>query len=139
MAPARVRGCVGLAVPQTGRPARLADASRRLNGPRNATSRRRITVRLRDKTCPAGRSDISRYGRRAVVATGRETLSRRMWGRRPGRPGGCRSVLPTGRGSSLMDIVFKGRHTDVLERFRKHAVGKLNKLEKLDQKVIRVD
>jgi ribosomal subunit interface protein len=38
-----------------------------------------------------------------------------------------------------MDIVFKGRHTDVLERFRKHAAGKLNKLEKLDQKVIRVD
>jgi ribosomal subunit interface protein len=38
-----------------------------------------------------------------------------------------------------MDIVFKGRHTDVLERFRKHAAGKLTKLEKLDQKVIRVD
>jgi ribosomal subunit interface protein len=38
-----------------------------------------------------------------------------------------------------MDIVFKGRHTDVLERFRKHAAGKLAKMEKLDQKVIRVD
>jgi ribosomal subunit interface protein len=38
-----------------------------------------------------------------------------------------------------MDIVFKGRHTDVLERFRKHATGKLAKMEKLDQKVIRVN
>jgi ribosomal subunit interface protein len=38
-----------------------------------------------------------------------------------------------------MDIVFKGRHTDVLERFRKHAAGKLAKMEKLDQKVIRVN
>jgi ribosomal subunit interface protein len=38
-----------------------------------------------------------------------------------------------------MDIVFKGRHTDVLERFRKHATGKLAKIEKLDHKAIRVD
>ena len=38
-----------------------------------------------------------------------------------------------------MDIVFKGRHTDVLERFRKHATGKLAKVEKLDHKAIRVD
>ena len=38
-----------------------------------------------------------------------------------------------------MDIVFKGRHTDVLERFRQHATGKLAKIEKLDHKAIRVD
>jgi len=38
-----------------------------------------------------------------------------------------------------MDIIFKGRHTDVLERFRKHATGKIARLEKLDSKVIRVD
>jgi ribosomal subunit interface protein len=38
-----------------------------------------------------------------------------------------------------MDIVFKGRHTDVLERFRMHATGKLAKIEKLDHKAIRVD
>ncbi|MGH3398430.1 MAG: ribosome hibernation-promoting factor, HPF/YfiA family, partial [Streptosporangiaceae bacterium] len=38
-----------------------------------------------------------------------------------------------------MDIVFKGRHTDVLEKFRKHATGKLAKVEKLDHKAIRVD
>jgi ribosomal subunit interface protein len=38
-----------------------------------------------------------------------------------------------------MDIIFKGRHTDVLERFRKHATSKLAKMERLDQKVIRVD
>ncbi len=38
-----------------------------------------------------------------------------------------------------MDIVFKGRHTSVQGRFREHATVKLAKLEKLDQKVIRID
>jgi ribosomal subunit interface protein len=38
-----------------------------------------------------------------------------------------------------MDIVFKGRHTDVLDKFRTHATGKLAKIEKLDHKAIRVD
>jgi ribosomal subunit interface protein len=43
------------------------------------------------------------------------------------------------KGFLLMDIIFKGRHTDVLDRFRKHATSKLAKMERLDQKVIRVD
>ena len=38
-----------------------------------------------------------------------------------------------------MDIVFKGRHTDVPERFRVHAMSKLAKIEKLDHKAMRVD
>jgi ribosomal subunit interface protein len=38
-----------------------------------------------------------------------------------------------------VDILFKGRHTGVQDRFRQHATVKLAKLEKLDQKVIRVD
>jgi ribosomal subunit interface protein len=38
-----------------------------------------------------------------------------------------------------VDILFKGRHTSVQDRFRQHATVKLAKLEKLDQKVIRVD
>jgi ribosomal subunit interface protein len=38
-----------------------------------------------------------------------------------------------------MDITFKGRHTGVPERFRRHASAKLAKLEKLDQKAIRID
>jgi ribosomal subunit interface protein len=38
-----------------------------------------------------------------------------------------------------MDITFKGMHTTVPERFRRHATAKLAKLEKLDQKVIRID
>jgi ribosomal subunit interface protein len=38
-----------------------------------------------------------------------------------------------------VDIVFKGRHTNVQDRFRQHAVVKLARLEKLDQKAIRVD
>jgi ribosomal subunit interface protein len=38
-----------------------------------------------------------------------------------------------------VDIIFKGRHTDVLDRFRRHATAKLAKIEKLDQKAIRID
>ena len=38
-----------------------------------------------------------------------------------------------------MDIVFKGRHTNVQERFRQHATVKLAKLEKLLHRVIRID
>ena len=38
-----------------------------------------------------------------------------------------------------MDVIFTGRHTDVLERFRKHATAKLVKIERLDAKAIRVD
>ncbi len=38
-----------------------------------------------------------------------------------------------------MDIIFKGRRTDVQERFRRHASAKLSKIEKLDHKAIRVD
>jgi ribosomal subunit interface protein len=38
-----------------------------------------------------------------------------------------------------MDITFKGRHTTVPERFRRHATAKLAKLEKLESKAMRVD
>jgi ribosomal subunit interface protein len=38
-----------------------------------------------------------------------------------------------------VDIIFKGRHTDVLDRFRRQATAKLAKIEKLDHKAIRVD
>ncbi len=38
-----------------------------------------------------------------------------------------------------MDIIFKGRHTDVQERFRERATAKLSKIGKLDQKAIRID
>jgi ribosomal subunit interface protein len=38
-----------------------------------------------------------------------------------------------------MDITFKGRHTSVPERFRRHASVKLARLEKLDHDAIRVD
>ncbi len=38
-----------------------------------------------------------------------------------------------------MDIVVKGRHTEVTERFRAHVAEKLAKLEKLDPKVISID
>jgi ribosomal subunit interface protein len=38
-----------------------------------------------------------------------------------------------------VDIIFKGRRTDVQERFRQHATAKLGKIERLDSKTIRVD
>ena len=38
-----------------------------------------------------------------------------------------------------VDIVVKGRHTDVAERFRGHAQDKLAKVVKLDAKVSRID
>jgi ribosomal subunit interface protein len=38
-----------------------------------------------------------------------------------------------------VNIVFKGRHTDVLERFRRHATAKLAKLGKLDSRATRID
>ncbi|MGH8894176.1 MAG: ribosome hibernation-promoting factor, HPF/YfiA family [Actinomycetes bacterium] len=38
-----------------------------------------------------------------------------------------------------MDIVVKGRHTEVPERFRQHVADKLAKIEKLDPKVISID
>src|SRR3984885_12182109 len=60
-----------------------------------------------------------------------------MWGRRPGRPGGCRNESPTE--GIAMDIVFRSRRTNVPERFRQHAEGKLAKIGKLDHKAIRID
>jgi ribosomal subunit interface protein len=38
-----------------------------------------------------------------------------------------------------VDIIVKGRHTDVNDRFRRHVGMKVAKIEKLDPKVIRVD
>ena len=38
-----------------------------------------------------------------------------------------------------MEITFKGRHASVPERFRRHAVAKLAKLERLDHNTIRID
>lgn len=38
-----------------------------------------------------------------------------------------------------MDIVVKGHHTSVTERFRRHVIDKLSGLEKFDPKIIRID
>src|SRR5689334_24057729 len=43
------------------------------------------------------------------------------------------------KGVSSMDIIFKGRRTDVQERFRSYASAKLNRITKLAHKAIRVD
>lgn len=38
-----------------------------------------------------------------------------------------------------MEIIVKGRHTDVDDRFRRHVDLKISKVEKLDPKLIRID
>lgn len=38
-----------------------------------------------------------------------------------------------------MEIIVKGRHTDVSDRFRRHVDTKIAKVEKLDPKVMRID
>src|SRR5246500_273456 len=38
-----------------------------------------------------------------------------------------------------MEVIVRGRHITVPARFRQHATAKLAKLEKLDQKAVRVD
>lgn len=38
-----------------------------------------------------------------------------------------------------MDIIVKGRHTGVSDRFRDHVITKLARIERLDHKLIRVD
>jgi ribosomal subunit interface protein len=38
-----------------------------------------------------------------------------------------------------VNIIFKGRHTDVLDRFRKHATAKLSRIEKLESRATRID
>ncbi|MGK5559088.1 ribosome hibernation-promoting factor, HPF/YfiA family, partial [Actinomadura kijaniata] len=38
-----------------------------------------------------------------------------------------------------MDIIVRGRHTEVNDRFRRHVDAKLAKIERLNSKVIRVD
>ena len=118
MAPARVRGCAGVAGRGLRAVLRQADASRRRNGPRKATPRRPITVRLRSKSCPDGGPDGRRPGRRGEWRSRCEPLSRRMWGRRPGRPGGCRpyvarrSCAASMRRKARVDIVVKGRQVE---------------------------
>jgi ribosomal subunit interface protein len=75
-----------------------------------------------------------------------------VWGRRPGRPDGRRpesirrapwraDAVDEHRSKEVsgVDIVVKGRHTDVSDRFRLHAVDRLGRLERFDHKVIRVD
>src|ERR1700722_14585262 len=167
MALARVRGCAGQALRAAlaaGGSPWQADASRRRNGPRKATCRRPITVRLRSKSCPAGEHKAfpdlrekgsSGHGRprtpqqadvgsktRSAGRVPSQPLCPDLAGRAgPGYPGRTRRFA-TGnqrRRGIEMEITFKGRHTSVPERFRRHASAKLAKLEKLDHNAIRID
>src|ERR1700761_1726581 len=167
MALARVRGCAGQARPAAQAASGStwqADASRRRSGPRKATSRRPITVRLRSKSCPAGghmtspdlrEKGSSGHGRPRTsqqADVGSKTRSAGRVPTKPLRPGPIAGSGPESEGTSRrfatgnqrrrgieMEITFKGRHTSVPERFRRHASAKLAKLEKLDHNAIRID
>ena len=96
MAPVRVRGCVGVSVSQA-RPGR--SSGKPMPGAGETAHVRRLFVdrsRCALEVSPAPRRVPMSLttGRRAVVADkSGDTLSRRMWGRRPGRPDGWH---PTG-------------------------------------------
>src|SRR5690606_6749618 len=97
MAPARVRGCVGRLLLAEA-PRRQADASRRLNGPRKATCRRPITVRLRRKTCLGEGPDALRAGRRGVVAIHTHVAAARP------SAGGCGDEDQVGRAGAFLAL-----------------------------------
>ena len=48
-------------------------------------------------------------------------------------------TLTRAKGVPNVDIIFKGRRTDVPERFRDYASAKLGRIAKLDSRAIRVD
>src|SRR4028118_15021 len=65
---------------------------------------------------------------------------RRLQRRCPHRTeGGVPLSFPRPRWRSLMDIVVKGRHCEVSDRYREHVAEKLSRVEKYDHKVIRID
>src|SRR3546814_1688443 len=91
-------------------------------------------------------------GRGWVVASSCESPGRRLWGRRPGRPGGLHSTPshhppgwrfgmldePNEKREVNMDVVVNARHCEVSDRFRSHVEEKLAKLEKHDKRIMRV-
>lgn len=95
MAPVRVRGCAGVSLP-LGIPG--SDFGKPMPGAGETAHVRRLFVdrsRCALEVSPAPRRvQMSLMtGRRAVVAyKSGETLSRRMWGRRPGRPDGWHAI-----------------------------------------------
>jgi ribosomal subunit interface protein len=77
---------------------------------------------------------------RPPPARGRQEGLRGPAAQPPGRALRCSGGQPPSRGGTRVDIVVKGRHTDVGERFRGHAEEKLAaKIGKLDAKVSRID
>ncbi len=104
MAPVRVRGCVGISEPP-GTPE--SSSGKPMPGAGETAHVRRLFVdrsRCALEVSPAPRRVPMSLmtGRRAVVAIkSGDTLSRRMWGRRPGRPDGWHADV---RGSDVSGV-----------------------------------
>lgn len=104
MAPVRVRGCVGISEPP-GTPG--SSSGKPMPGAGETAHVRRLFVdrsRCALEVSPAPRRVPMSLmtGRRAVVAIkSGDTLSRRMWGRRPGRPDGWHADV---RGSDVSGV-----------------------------------
>ena len=125
MAPVRVRGCVGVPV-FLGRPGH--SSGKPMPGAGETAHVRRLFVdrsRCALEVSPAPRRVPMSLttGRRAVVADkSGDTLSRRMWGRRPGRPDGWHPIggLAIGRapGEPLACRFSPGRDESPFPQFR---------------------
>jgi ribosomal subunit interface protein len=82
----------------------------------------------------------TRSAGRALVRSCRR--SRRLGERRgvgSGNGAAAGAGQPIVKEVSRVDIVVKGRHTEVAERFRLHVIDKLDRLQRFDHKVIRLD
>jgi ribosomal subunit interface protein len=93
----------------------------------------------------AGFTQSPRAGGVEILPAGEEVESHRVRGSgapEPGAKGRCSAARRSDPGTEFcVDIVVKGRKTEVPERFRKHVAEKLKleKIQKLDGKVISLD
>ena len=118
----------------------VVDASRGRNDPRKATLGRRAWSGLEVSPAPDLRKRLrerARVGgpcRNARAAGGRPR--RRVWGQRPGQPGGSTLLRSDARGSQ-MDLTFTGRGVPVSDDIREQAEHKLARLGRLEPRTTR--
>src|SRR2546428_13416241 len=91
-------------------------------------------VRFRCKTCPAG---LALREKALSRLFGGDPLGRRVWGQRPGQPGGSPNFV--GEGGGRMDLVLKGRGMRITDQIRRTAEHKLAKISRLDPRVQRIE
>jgi len=68
---------------------------------------------------------------------GGEPLRRRVWGQRPGQPGGSPPIPPERR--LAVELVLQARGLRITDEIREAALEKIGKLEKLHPSILRVE